>query len=111
MSWQRIPRRYMRSTASVRVPVDGKWGGEYADEPRVIGHVRYENAAMLKRRDYVLSEGASGVLFVDAANSDGAFAIPQGSLVSIDGKPEKSADEVEELSIDGSVHHWEVTLK
>lgn len=112
MRWPRIPRWAMPSQALVREPVESEDGGEFAPlgEARTISHVRFESARELARKRYVLSDGAKGLLFVDAANSGGAYGIPVGSLVQVDGREWLSASKVTPLSIDGPVHHWEVEL-
>jgi hypothetical protein len=111
MKWARIPRWLMRSTAEVRVPADGDYAGEYEDVAMVISGVLYESGSRLDGTDTVLTDGESGTLFVDAVNSSGAFAIPVGSLVSIDGAPEVSVVAVNEYRIGGEVHHWEIDVR
>ncbi len=110
--WPQIPLFAMPSTARVREPVDSEDGGAYApeDSARLISHVRFERSEALSRSRYVLSDAARGLLFVDAANSGGAYGIPVGSLVSVDGGEWLAATRVTPLSVDGPVHHWEVEL-
>ena len=44
-------------------------------------------------------------------STEGAFAIPAGSLVSVDGSPPVAATScVPRLDGMGRVHHWEVAL-
>lgn len=100
-----IPKSLLPSTMSVRIPKDSTYGGEY-ENPQVITHVRYDLEATISPRDYVLSDGSKGIIFVDAVNSDGAFEVPQGSLVIID-EEELSAVKVTPYeSFNGRVHHW-----
>jgi hypothetical protein len=107
-----LPRRMLRQAATVRVPKDGPYGGEF-EEAVTIGHVWFDASASIRRTDYQLQAPVKGTLFVDAKVSDGAFAIPAGSLVSVDG--EVSEATVHECSPikdgRGRVHHWEVVLK
>lgn len=102
-----IPKRALPSTCMVRVPKDG--GGEY-DEPVAIKHVRFEPKDAIRATDYQLRDTVTGVLIIDSANSDGAFGIPAGSLVSIDGGPESCVSGCTEYSTWSGVHHWEIEL-
>lgn len=105
-----IPVSVMPSNVAVRVPVDSTYGGEYA-EAQTIEHVRFEKASALVRGAYVLTDGAKGLLFVDAVNSKGAFEIPTGSLLSIDGAEEATAGNVDTFEgFNGKVHHWEIEV-
>lgn len=107
----RIPARHMPSIASVRVPLEDGSGHRAYSEPRVISRVRYERSSAARPTEYQLQDCPSGLLFVDAVTSVGAFAIPPGSLVSVDGGPEGCVMSCRELmGPDGRVHHWEVSL-
>ena len=70
-------------------------------------------SASIRRTDYQLQAPVRGTLYIDPKASTGAFAIPAGSLVSVDG--EVSEATVHECSPikdgRGRVHHWEVVLK
>lgn len=103
-----IPRRALPSSCAVRVPAR-EGGGEFGD-PVEIRHVRLEAADALRATGYQLRDTATGLLFVDAVSSEGAFAIPAGSLVSVDGGPESCVASCEERRDFGRVHHWEVVL-
>lgn len=100
-----IPKSLLPSTMKVQIPKDSTFGGEY-EEPQVIGHVRYDLEATVSVRDYVLSEGSKGIIFVDVVNSDGAFEIPQGSLITIDGDELAAVKVTPYESFNGRVHHW-----
>lgn len=105
-----IPRRLLPSNASVRVRIaDGGMGGRY-EEPVELRHVRFEPQDAAENLSWQLRSGTKGTLFVDAASTEGAFAIPAGSLVSVDGGPEAAVTGCEELRCFGRVHHWEVAL-
>ena len=107
-----IPKSLMPSTAAVRVPMDGEGGGENAEEPQMIERVRYESASAAKRSSYVFADGSTGVVYIDAANSIGAFEVPVGSLVSIDGAPEVCVVKCAPFAdYAGHVHHWEVEVR
>lgn len=106
-----IPKRALPSTASVRVPLEGDYGGEFA-EPVAIGHVRYEKAAGIRRTDYQLQDGTTGIVFIDAVNSEGAFEVPASSMVSIDGAPEVCVNACHPREqFAGRVHHWELEVR
>ena len=105
-----ILRTLLGSGCTVRVPVDGDYGGEYA-EPKAIEHVRFCPRAALERTGYVFSDGAKGLLFIDGINSTGGFELPVGALVSIDGAPEVSVISCEPcIGFANELHHWEVQV-
>lgn len=102
-----IPAELLSETAEVRVMTEG---GGYEAEPRRIEGVRFQGALSLGHGISV-ADGAEGILFIDAANSLGAFAIPEGSLVRLDGGRWRAAIKVEELhGLYGQLHHWEVHI-
>lgn len=105
-----IPRNLLPDEATVRVPVDGDWGGELS-EGRTIGHVRFDDKSALARKGFVLGDDASGLLFVDAVTSEGAFPIPIGSAVSVAGHDMTAIRTVDLKGYDGRTHHWEVELR
>lgn len=106
-----IPRRLLASTARVRVPLPGAaYGGEYGEHREIAG-VCLQGADSLRPTDYQLRDTTTGVLFVDAVNSRGAFAVPAGSLVSVDGGPESCVAECREYAEGRRVHHWELVLR
>lgn len=105
-----IPACILTDTCTVRVPVESDYGGEFA-EPVEIGNVRFERRDPFHPDALSLGDGAKGILFVDAVNSEGAFAIPSGSLVKV-GDVEMVAGSVAEfIGFGGRVHHWEVELR
>lgn len=107
---RQIPRAALPDTMSVKVPKDGTYGGEY-EEPVTVSHVRFDKAVSLLNRSYVLTDGASGIVYVDAVNSDGAFEIPEASLVSLNGDEEEmTVMKSNEYRTYDSVHHWELEV-
>lgn len=104
-----IPKSMLGGSASVRIPVEGDYGGEYAEVPEVVDGVYFEPSASLSSSSYRLVDGCRGVLYIDAVNSAGAFAIPVGSLVEWEGE-EMVAASVSEYRTPTEVHHWEVQL-
>ncbi len=107
-----IPKRYLPHTVQVRVPkkVEDGFGGQY-EEPVTIEHVRVEPIWTLRATQYQLQDGARGILYIDAVNSEGAFEIPAKSLVTLEGEP-SPANVLACHPIIGvdRVHHWEVEL-
>lgn len=107
-----IPPVLLKSTATIRIPVDGDWGGSLSDDARTITGVRFERTSSIESGDYVSSDSPQGTLYIDAANSDGAFEVPEGSEVVVDGGKPMTAVSVRTCTAFGSdVHHWEVTLQ
>lgn len=107
-----LPRNMLTSTATVQTPKDTPYGGEYND-PVTIEGVCFEPARTIGQSDYQLQAPIKGTLFIDAHVSRGAFEIPAGSLVSVDGAVSESCvHECYALKDQlGRIHHWEVTLK
>lgn len=78
---------------------------------REIARVRYELRAGVRRTGYQTQDGTTGLLFVDAS-SPGAFEVPAGSLVSVDGGPECCVASCSRyVDESGRVHHWELELR
>lgn len=112
-----IPKSLLPDDMEVRVPLKGDYGPKFG-EPITVRHVRFDRKAGVSEggstvpegRSYVLSDGPRGTVFIDRINSQGAFAVPVGSRVSIGGE-ELSVRSVEELRESGGrVHHWEVQV-
>ena len=112
-----IPRRLLRQACTVRVPRDSFYRGEY-EEPVSFGRVCYEPASSIGG---TANSGGSphqeqnpvrGTLFIDPRASEGAFEVPAGSLVKVDGmETEAVVRECAAIMCGGRVHHWEVVLK
>lgn len=108
-----IPKTLLTSSCTVRTPVEGPGGHPGYSEPRRISNVRYERARGLSASSPYRRQGAGGgTLYIDARSSAGAFEVPAGSLVSVDGAAcEACAESTERFEGPGGrVHHWEVTL-
>jgi hypothetical protein len=100
----------MTSTATVKTPKEGGYGGEY-NEPVTIAGVCFDRTASLMVTDYQLQAPVKGVLFIDPHVSKGAFEIPAGSLVSVDGEvSDATVHECEPVYGWGGLHHWECVL-
>ena len=113
MTVRPINRKYLPSVAEVRVPYTDANGYQGLEDPVTIVGVAYERCASTRATSYMLQDGTTGLMFVDAINSDGAFDIPAGSMVRIDGEAvEQCANAVHRFDAPGGrVHHWEVELR
>ena len=100
----------MASMCTVRLPEDGEYAGVFGDA-KTIEHVRYVERSELERSGYVYSDGSKGTLFIDPITSVGAFELPEGALVSIDGAPEVAVVKCEpKIGFGNDIHHWEVEV-
>lgn len=106
-----IPRSARPSTASVKVPKGGGYGGEF-EEPSAIERVRFEPASAWLVRQYGLGDGAQGLVFIDGADSPGAFEVPVGSKLRIDGGEWMNVTRCATYRAFGKVvHHWEIEVR
>lgn len=114
-----LPESVLPSSMTVRAPVlDSEYGDEWAD-PVTISRVRFMGAGEFAQAQsggaqsgYVFREGSVGMVIVDAATSRGAFAVPEGSEVRIDGGQPMTAVRVTRCQhFDGATHHWEIEVK
>lgn len=105
-----LPKRLMASTATVRTPKGGMYGGDFND-PVTIERVCFQGEASIRRTDYQLQAPVKGVLFIDPRVSVGAFEVPAGSLVSVDGEvSEATVHECAAVPSAANLHHWELVL-
>lgn len=105
-----IPLELLPDTMTVAAPDTGAdYGGKYL-EPVTVAHVRYERAEALNPSAIKLADGASGRIWVDARNSAGAFLIPAGSKITLNGDTLHVISCVEFRTF-GALHHWEVDVK
>lgn len=111
--------RMPSSTMTVRVSrEDDEHGGSYA-APVTISNVRFEEACERRaasgtgaQRGYLVADDVKGLIFIDAAASAGAFSIPTGSLVSVDGgEPMEVVRSNRFEDFAGRTHHWEVEVR
>lgn len=107
-----IPRRMLDRRAAVYAPrPDASYGGEYLPPVELDG-VRFEARWETRAGGYVFQDGSRGLLFVDAANTSGAFEVPAGSLVWVDGidgpMTVKRCNRFEGPG--GRPHHWELEV-
>lgn len=108
---RQIPKRLLPHTALVRLPDDeADYNGHFESGERTIAHVRYDRTASIRRTDYQLQDGTTGLVFIDAVNSEGAFEVPTGSTLTIDGT-ELFVNVTRAFEdINGHVHHWELEV-
>lgn len=110
-----IPKRLLRDSMVVLLPdPEADYAGEYAERSEVRG-VLFQGKAQLGRSSWSLADGASGRVYIDAQNSQGAFAPPVGARVEVSGPgiPGTLAMEVKACApycgLRG-LHHWEVDV-
>lgn len=106
-----IPKRLLPCSCTVRVPKeDALMGGEFEDEV-LLSHVAIEPVDKVRPTAYQLQDVTNAVMYVDAVNTEGAFRIPSGSLVTPEGAgAPSSVSGCHEFAPFGPVHHWEVEL-
>lgn len=84
------------------------YDGEYK-EPYTIEHVRFERAEALSVKDYQLSDGAKGRIWIDGFHSKGARKVPMGAKVVIDGDT-LHVKTCSTYKVGNRVHHWELDV-
>lgn len=105
-----IPKSLLTQTMEVyEVDRESDYEGSYL-EPRTISNVRFETAEQLLNSSYKLSDGAAGRVWVDRVNSKGAFKVPMGSKVVIEGES-FIVDKCSTYKCGKHVHHWELDVK
>lgn len=114
-----LPASVLPSTMAVCTPVlNSEYGDEWA-KAVTITHVRFMGAGEFAlaqsagaQSGYVFREGSVGMVIVDAVTSGGAFAVPEGSKLTIDGGEPLIAVRVTCCQhMDGSPHHWEIEVR
>ena len=109
-----IPKRLLPDDVLVR-PLDtaSRRGGEFL-EPVAMRHARLDRnvASGMHGAPYQLQQATVALMFVDAANTDGALEVAPGSKVSGDGGESwYTVEAVHAFSAFGGVHHWELELR
>lgn len=101
-----IPRRLLPHTMEVREQLpDGTFG-----KPKTIAHVRFERKREASS-DAHRSERLCGRVYVDAVTSTGAYEIPAGSRLVINGAPLFVESCTAYETANGRVHHWELDVR
>lgn len=106
MSLRPIPRKLLASSMEVAVP-DAEGGYE---EPVTVAPVRFERTHELVA-DTHRADAVAGKVYVDAVLTEGAFEIPAGSRVTIDGASLLVASVRRFEGSHGHVHHWELEVR
>lgn len=101
-----IPRKLLGSSMGVSVP-DGMGGYE---EPVMVAPVRFERTHEVVS-DAHRADAVTGKVYVDAIMSEGAFEIPAGSRIEIDGASLLVASVKRYEGSHGQVHHWELEVR
>lgn len=101
-----IPAELLCSTARVRVP--SSVGGFQAAQ--VIAGVRFERAQSAVGDRHRSCDGGSGAVYIDAHNSAGAFEVPAGSRIEVDGLPMAVLRCERHEGPNGRVHHWKLEV-
>lgn len=112
-----IPASMLPSSMAVTQVGFGEYGEEETDLG-TISNVRFDRADSFTLASsggapsgYVFKDGSKGLVYVDAANSGGAFEVPEGALVRIDGGDAMRVVAVNvRASLDGSAHHYEIEV-
>lgn len=102
-----ISARLLSDTMVVRVPVGD---GGFSEE-RAIRRVRFCRVQSVSGDDHRSADAGAGCVFVDAVASPGAFEVPAGSRVGIDGHSYVVAACRRCETVSGRIHHWELTIR
>ncbi|MBR0405494.1 MAG: hypothetical protein IJI68_09915 [Eggerthellaceae bacterium] len=113
-----LPKSVLPSALDVYIPVEDEHGGTFSG-PQRITNVRFDRATDHRavssagaQGGYLYADDITGTVYIDAANSTGAFEVPERARVSIDGGALMDVVHVETCAhFDGTVHHWEVKVK
>lgn len=88
-----------------------KGDGSYGPS-RLVRHVRFERSEEAVDGGAHFSGGASGTIYVDATNSEGAFEIPVGSRVLVGAGPSAFVQSCTRCCVlRGVVHHWKLVVR
>ena len=102
-----IPARLLAGTAVVRVP-DG--AGGFEDSVTISG-VRFSRTQSVVDDGHRSADAGAGKVYVDAVNSSGAFEVPAGSRIEIDGHSYYVAEVKRCEDFNGHVHHGELVVR
>lgn len=102
-----IPRAALPDTMTVRAPqADGTYG-----EPELICYVRFEHRQRVSDDAHRSADAGGGTVFVDAANSVGAFEVEAGSRVAVAGRSMYVVEVRRCEDLFGRIHHWEIEVR
>ena len=102
-----IPLRLLPDRMLVRT-TDGRGG---YNEPVPVCHVRFDRAEGVVAEEHRDADAGHGVVFVDYVNSVGAFEVPAGSRVEIDGQSLYVTEVKRFRTVYGRIHHWELSVR
>lgn len=102
-----IPKRLLRETIAVRMPdAEGGYG-----DALTIEHVRFDRVQGMCADEHRSADAGAGTIYIDAMNSRGAFEVPAGSRVDIDGASLAVAKCTRFCGLGGTIHHWELEVR
>ena len=103
--------RYVRPIPKRLLPDEMLVYPEDGGQVRKVGHVRLEWEQSACPDAHRAADGGSGIVFVDAANSEGAFEVPAGSRVLVGAGPSLLVKKCKRCCVvRGQVHHWELVV-
>lgn len=100
-----IPKQLLNETMQVYEPTDD--GG--LSEPKTVRNVRFERTHEIAT-DAHRSDMVGGTVFVDATISEGAYEVPAGSRLEINGENFLVKSVTRLCAANGHVHHWELVV-
>ena len=107
MGWlPQIPARLLPDDAVVRIP-----GGDGFADGVALKHVRFDRMQSVSDDGHRSADAGAGTVFVDAVNTDGAFEVPAGSRIDIEGRSYLVAEAKRFEGHHGRVHHWELVVR
>ena len=101
-----IPKAALRKAMFVRL-LDGRGG---FGETRAISGVRFEKVQRSSDDAHRSADAGAGTVFVDAVNSKGAFEVPVGSRVVIEGHSYIVRECFAAEDLFSRIHHWELKV-
>lgn len=107
---QPIPLCVLPHTMTVWEPDSSSdYDGKYL-APTTVESVRFEYKEALNPKQYQLAENAKGRIWVDAVNSEGAYAISRGAKVKVNSEEMKVLTCAPYETFNGRLHHWELDV-
>lgn len=102
-----IPRRLLAHDIEVRLP-DGKGGFLDAVKVRNVA-VQMEQAA--SGDEHRSADAGYGTVFLDAVHTTPTMDVPAGSRIDFAGHSYLVAEAARFETVQGEVHHWELTIR